>query len=426
MASGKAKRAADAVPQPLICLLMLVRDEQDVIRETLELALPHVDEVVVLDTGSVDATLPRLREVQVDHPNRAIHVCQSPHPFRDFATARNELLDEARARSRARFFLSLDASDRIAGGALLRSWLHHYQPERGGGAPVSVFLVQLESNRVVSMAPRVFGNHPRLQYRWPVHEYLCDAESGDMCVRAVVPGHTRIMHDRPREARKTRDRLPHDKAMLLAHLPVVLDDPTLKQRAWYYIAQTCFDMGDHSEALFWLEQRMQEEGKNKEEYYLSVVRWAYVQLLVWQQDHAPPVPGSSGALSEPDRYAVVLQRLVHAYGMYPQRAEALYYVAYIYGYMVAPRNVAYAYVLASEVCRKSEMYGCANSVQAEIYDFLRWEMQAHLACMMRHHQVATTAVMTALGYKHITREKRAELYHMLSVCKAQQQPETGV
>ena len=424
--------------RPLLCLLLMVTDEESVlVRDTLELTLPFVDEVVILDTGC--CTPPsQLRQLRIDYPHKPIHVCEATSSFVDAGTSRNELLCEARARSTAQYFLSLNVSDRIIGGAYMRTWLMHYSSlpsttstsstsgtstTTSGGAP-TVFLVQFECNRVVSMATRLFTNHKRLQYRWPVHEYLCDADTGDMCVRAVVPTRVRIAHPAT-----TPRRLPQDKALLLALLPRVVDDIAMLQRAWYYIAQTCIDLQQHTEALFWLEQRIQQEGKNKEEYYLSVVRWAYLKLQTMETVQDATVIDVSGCGDHsgahrtlqyvcPEniaQYTPILQRLVHVYGMYPQRAEALYYLAYIYGYISTPRNVAYAYVLASEVCRKAELYGRANCVQSDIYEFLRWDMLGHLAYMMGNYEEAIASTMTALGYKHITEEKQRELHDMLAV-----------
>ena len=42
---------------PTISLCMIVRDEEQLLGRCLEAAAPYVDEIVVVDTGSVDRTL---------------------------------------------------------------------------------------------------------------------------------------------------------------------------------------------------------------------------------------------------------------------------------------------------------------------------------------------------------------------------------
>lgn len=422
----------------LLCLLMMVRNEEDVVRETLELALPYVDQVVLLDTGSTDATLRHVKQVRCDHPEKPFHVYEAP--FVDFATTRNQLLDYARAVSTAPFFLALDASDRLERGHELRRWLEQHAEQRHISCALhtvpDMYLVQLECNHVNSVATRVFTNHKQLHYRWPVHEYLCHRETGKYCVRDIIPN-VCIVHDRTRDAHKTRQRLPHDKQQLRALLPTVVDDKPMLMRAWYYLAQTCIDLGEYDQAIYWLDARLSHHGKNKEEYYLSVVRWAYLKLQEMQRvvetpvmptdtDSAPTFGEASGESDAartvqcvmPERiskYDAVMRRLVEAYGMYPQRAEALYYMAYIYGYISEPRNLAFAYMLAQEACRKHPPYGRANAVQTEVYEFLRWDMLGHLAFMMGQYHEAKTATMAALTYKHLRADKAAELQEMLAL-----------
>lgn len=84
---------------------MIARDEARAIARTLESARPHVDAMIVLDTGSTDAT----REI-------ARSCGAQVHEFAwcdDFAAARNAALD----LSDAGWNLILDADEWIAGGA---------------------------------------------------------------------------------------------------------------------------------------------------------------------------------------------------------------------------------------------------------------------------------------------------------------------
>lgn len=99
-----------------LALVMIARDEAGSLARALESARPHVDRLVVLDTGSVDAT----REIA--------KACGADvHGFtwcEDFAAARNAAL----AHSDAAWNLILDADEWIEAGAEALSDL----PEESG------------------------------------------------------------------------------------------------------------------------------------------------------------------------------------------------------------------------------------------------------------------------------------------------------
>lgn len=87
-----------------LALVMIARDEAHAIARALDSARPHVDRMIVLDTGSADAT-----------PGIAAERGAEVHRFTwvdDFAAARNAALDH----SDAAWNLVLDADEWIAGG----------------------------------------------------------------------------------------------------------------------------------------------------------------------------------------------------------------------------------------------------------------------------------------------------------------------
>jgi glycosyltransferase involved in cell wall biosynthesis len=88
-----------------LALVMIARDEVKVIARALESARPHVERMIVLDTGSTDATVEIARACGADV--HAFAWCD------DFAAARNAAL----AHSDADWNLILDADEWLAGGA---------------------------------------------------------------------------------------------------------------------------------------------------------------------------------------------------------------------------------------------------------------------------------------------------------------------
>lgn len=97
--------------KPIIAAVLIVRDEARCIARCLDSIRPHVDKMVVLDTGSADRTplLAAQRGAEVHH---------LPWP-NDFSAARNHALDLADAD----WNLILDADEWIvSGGAQLQRW----------------------------------------------------------------------------------------------------------------------------------------------------------------------------------------------------------------------------------------------------------------------------------------------------------------
>lgn len=92
---------------PLLSLVMIARDEEAALERSLRSVQPFVDEVIVVDTGSVDGT----REVAMAAGARVLSF-----PWQDdFAAARNECLRYARGL----WVLALDADEEVVEG----SWL---------------------------------------------------------------------------------------------------------------------------------------------------------------------------------------------------------------------------------------------------------------------------------------------------------------
>ena len=159
--------------RPLLVAAMIVRDEEQMLPGALDALAGIVDEIVVCDTGSTDATIEVAR-------GRGARVIQ--RTWRDdFSWARNEALGEAAARG-AWWILTVDADDRILcpDPASVRRMLATYLGE------YDAFKVVVE-NRSLGLegsvmsafdSPRIF-RAGRYLYTRAVHEALVDAETLD-------------------------------------------------------------------------------------------------------------------------------------------------------------------------------------------------------------------------------------------------------
>lgn len=140
-----------------IALVMIVRNEARCIERCLRSAMPWVDEMLVLDTGSTDAT----QALAAACGARVLSAVWSD----DFSAARNRALESTEAPWR----LILDADEWIAGGGTSLAALREEPPAFVGMVTVSS---QVESDGTAQEAPSWL---PRLlpagvRYQGRIHE----------------------------------------------------------------------------------------------------------------------------------------------------------------------------------------------------------------------------------------------------------------
>jgi len=139
-----------------ISAVLIVRNEESFLEGCLASIVDHVDEMVVVDTGSVDGTMAIARSFGVKLLER-----QWRH---DFAWARNEGLEAASGN----WILYIDADERLTvpPGASLRDNL--------GGADTWCAMVWFSPT--VHATPyreyRLFRNDPRLRFKGSMHETI--------------------------------------------------------------------------------------------------------------------------------------------------------------------------------------------------------------------------------------------------------------
>src|SRR3954465_10277402 len=153
-----------------ISLCMIVREEEAMLPRSLAAAAPHVDEVIVVDTGSTDRTIEIAREFGAT-------VIETEWTG-DFGAARNVSFDAATSD----WIVYLDA-DEVMGegqGARLRELLGPTWRE-------ALFLVEtnhtgdLEDGTAVHHnALRVFRNRPEYRFEGRIHEQIAHRLPGDL------------------------------------------------------------------------------------------------------------------------------------------------------------------------------------------------------------------------------------------------------
>ncbi|MCW3100250.1 MAG: hypothetical protein JWL77_5868 [Chthonomonadaceae bacterium] len=158
--TGKTRKAAK---RPLISLCMIVRDEEARLQSCLESIRPYVDEMIVLDTGSVDRT----REIARDCGAR---VFEFPW-VNSFAEARNRSIEQAKGE----WIFWMDADDVISPecGAKLRE-LAQRHPKRDAAYQVQVHIPPGpgEFSPTVVDHVKLFPNRPEFRFEHRIHEQI--------------------------------------------------------------------------------------------------------------------------------------------------------------------------------------------------------------------------------------------------------------
>lgn len=162
--SAKKKTSASSSRQPTLALCVIARDEEANIASCIESAREFVDEVVVVDTGSVDRT----REVAAERGARVSEFVWCD----DFSAARNAAIDAATAD----WILMLDADEvlRADSGSRLKPLIARAPKS------VHVYLPRIDSvidptqadGYIISRHSRLFRRSAELRFVGPIHEAI--------------------------------------------------------------------------------------------------------------------------------------------------------------------------------------------------------------------------------------------------------------
>lgn len=247
-----------------LSLCMIVRDNEHTIRAALESIKPFVDELVVVDTGSTDATPDICRELGA----RLFHFewCD------DFSAARNESLKHARGE----WIFWMDSDDEIPSecGRKLRGLV-----EGEHAADVLGYVMQVHcpgrNAHEVTMVDHVklFRNRPDLRFEYRIHEQILQAirrAGGDIRMTDIHVVHSGS--DRTSEGR--RRKLERDHRLLELDLQERPDDPFVL----YNLGMTYDDEGKPEEAIRYLSRCLSVADPDA-----SIVGKAYALLANSQQ-----------------------------------------------------------------------------------------------------------------------------------------------
>ncbi len=373
--------AAVGNPDPLLVVVIMVKDETDVIKPTLEMyckADPEGKKIayLVYDTGleAWSSTMENAKKLFEQYNLTNYYILQEP--FVDFATSRNRALDLVEEKfPNAAYMLMPDAEwymhnvDELL--AFCESELIH--PEN------TSYLVRIVSTDLDFGTQRLIKCKSGLRFGGVVHETIM------VGTRSKTPHNVYFELRVARAgAEKTQRRWNRDKELFMReHLKNPQDS-----RTCFYLAQTFDCLGDLESAHHYYLLRTSLIGWDEEDY----MAW-YRLALVTERMKLPD--GTS-------RWPEALDYFLKAFTMRPSRVEPLIRIAQHY---LAAGNHACAYLFIHRACEVEYPIQDTLFVEKEAYDFTRHDVLGQSAWYVKEFDMGEQAVRQALkvhdNYPHL-------------------------
>ena len=153
------------IPTPTLSLCMIVRDEEQRLSACLDSVKDCVDNVVIVDTGSIDRTVEIAQAFNAQLPTHVYHFTWCD----DFSAARNAALSYVTGD----WVLVLDADERLVEGIASDVRSAIAMPDR-----LVVNLIRQEigaDQSPYSLVSRLFRRHPNLEFKRPYHAMIDDS-----------------------------------------------------------------------------------------------------------------------------------------------------------------------------------------------------------------------------------------------------------
>jgi len=146
--------------EPLLCVQLIVRNEETLLPFCLDSVKAIADEIVIVDTGSTDRTI----EIAISYGAKVISAAWQD----DFSFARNAGL----AHTQARWIFYIDADEVLSAGTEnLRERLAATDAE-ALWVTIDNVLGRLPEERLQHQMVRLFRNHPSYRFRQRIHEQI--------------------------------------------------------------------------------------------------------------------------------------------------------------------------------------------------------------------------------------------------------------
>jgi hypothetical protein len=225
---------------------MIVRDEEENLTAALDSIHKHVDEIVIVDTGSTDATV-EIAKLYTDK----VYI----HPWQDdFSHHRNQSLEYCSGD----WIIYIDADEKLdsASGPRLKSLIKEQVAEHPDIDAMMLHLInwtKAGENMGSCNLVRCFRNDPGIRFRNRVHNNL--SGFGAVCVTDLVIHHYGYDHSPERK----RDKFIRTTRLLKKMLAEDPEDPV----PMHYMAISSHTLDDVEEVGYWSAKCFEAQEKRK-------------------------------------------------------------------------------------------------------------------------------------------------------------------
>ena len=241
----------------IIGAALIVKNEEKNIERALKSLLALCSQIVVVDTGSIDAT-----------PSICSRLGAELHFHKwtdDFSEARNYAL----SLMRTDWIISLDADEEIIRSSS-HSSEHLFENERIGGIRVKI-QNELNTGGIREHAfTRIFRNNPGIRFTGKIHEQISDSilnMNFEIADSDIIIHHYGYHSIEP-------ERIERNRELLKTEMAEQGDDPWLK----YHFAETLFAGTNPSEALPIYQELCNSNGLSREQQDTARLRAGQIAL----------------------------------------------------------------------------------------------------------------------------------------------------
>lgn len=236
-----------------ICLVMIVKNEEDVIERCLSSVAPYISYWVIVDTGSSDNTISKIKEVM-----EGFNIPGEIHerPWIDFGSNRTESLELAKDKCDYRWVI--DADDYFQP-------LSDKNPFQILSDDVDCYKFFYQLNGLQYYRAQMVKSNQDWVYEGVLHEYLAykgnpegSFQDGNIIDSAVIASISPFKRASSLEEKYLNDSKVLHKA---------LEKEPNNARYVFYLAQSYRDAGKSEESIYWYKKRVNLGGWQEEVYY---------------------------------------------------------------------------------------------------------------------------------------------------------------
>jgi len=359
---------AHLVGQPLLVVVLMVKNEAAVITQTLQ---PFVDggvrDFLIFDTGSTDGTQTAAEEFFKVHSLDNAHIVQEP--FIDFGTSRNHALDSAeRIFPQATFMVMPDAEWYMQNVQALVQFCEEHKDDYHAS-----YFIPIRSDRLAFAVSRLIRCRSGIRFVGAVHEVLN---------RLTVVSLPQEIYFEWRPSHKGQEksakRWERDRDLLLKSY----EQNPCDARTLFYLGQTYDCLGDWENAYAFYSKRAAIDGWDEENFV------THFRLGTVAQELAPKDDASV--------CHAAVKHYLDAFALRPHRAEPLIKIAEYYLYR---GQMHLAFLFASHAATMPYPESDLLFVEKYMYDFVRFDILGRCAWHVGEYELGEWATMQALKVK---------------------------